>query len=376
MRLAIKISLLALVIVLLSTSSATSFAAELSVEKSAFGNLPDGSKVDQYTLSNSHNTQVKLITFGAHVTSVEVHDRNGQRENVTLGFKTLDEYLAHTAHFGCTVGRFANRIARGRFTLDDKTYQLAKNNGENHLHGGNRSFDQVLWKAKAVRTNEMVGVQFDYLSPDGDENYPGNLAVTVVYSLNEKNELAVDYKATTDKPTILNLTNHCYWNLTGDPAKKILDHELMVAADGYLRVNSEVIPTGHIDSVKETPMDFNRSTQIGLRFPTLIKQGLKGYGYCYVLRPSREELPLAARLYDPFSGRVMEILTTQPGLQFYTGNFLDSDPKNGGFGQHSALCLETEHFPDSPNHLQFPSTELRPGQTYHERTVHRFSVAK
>jgi aldose 1-epimerase len=368
-------------LVLLLTSPTARAADQPNVTKSVYGKMPDGAEVEHYTLTNSRETRVQLITFGAHVTSIEIADRDGKRANVTLGLNSLDEYLAHTTHFGCTVGRFANRIAKGRFALDGETYQLATNNGPNHLHGGIKSFDQVIWKAEAVKTKDSAGVRFRYLSPDGDENYPGNLDVTVVYSLNENNELIIDYKAKTDKPTIVNLTNHCYWNLAGDPSKTILGHELFLAADKYLLVNSEVIPTGEIAAVKGTPMDFSSSKKIGLRFPELLKQGLKGYGYCYVLRPpkeklSKEKLSLAARVRDPESGRVMEIFTTQPGIQFYTGNSLDGAATNGGFQQYSAFCLETEHYPDSPNQPRFPSTVLRPGQTFHEVTVHRFSVAK
>jgi aldose 1-epimerase len=349
-------------------------ADDLKVKKSSYGKMPDGAQVEEYILSNDSGMTVRLISFGARVTSVEVPDRDGNSQNITLGFDNLDDYIKHTAHFGCTVGRFANRIAKGKFVLDGKHYQLNLNNGANHLHGGYQSFDQFVWKSQIVRKAQEVGVQFTHVSEDGEENYPGKLTTIVTYSINQDNELTMDYKATTDAPTILNLTNHCYWNLTGNPENTILDHELLLYADQYLLVTPEVIPTGKIVSVKGTPMDFNKMTRIGLRFPELLKAGLDGYGYCYVIRKQKKKLSKAATLHDPKSGRVMEISTTQPGIQFYTGNKLSGEEKNGGFKQYSAFCLESEHYPDSPNHPHFPSTVLRPGDQFHEITVHRFSV--
>ena len=345
--------------------------AKMGIGKEPFGKTPEGDEVELYTLTNTHGLVVKIMTYGATVTAVELPDRDGKVENVTLNMKTLDDYLAGHPYFGSTVGRYANRIARGRFTLDGKEYTLATNNGLHHLHGGEKGFDKRVWAAEPIKDNEFVGVKFSLESADGEEGYPGTLAVTVTYSLTNDNELRMEYTARTDKPTHVNLTNHIYWNLTG--AGDVLGHELTLHADAYLPVDDGLVPLGPTRPVKDTPMDFTAPKTIGSRIDRV--EG--GYDHCYVLnkqdgRPKR--LSLAARVVEPKSGRVMEIFTTQPGIQFYTGNFLDGEPNSGGFEQHRGFCLETQHYPDSPNQPEYPSTILMPGETYKKVTVHRFSV--
>jgi aldose 1-epimerase len=313
---------------------------------------------------------LKLTDYGAIVVAVEVPDKNGHNDNITLGFPTLQGYIEHNPYFGATVGRYGNRIAGASFSLDGKTYTLAANNGPNSLHGGIKGFDKVVWDAEVIESDAGSGVRFHRLSPDGEEGFPGNLNVEVVYLLTEDNGLRMEYKATTDQATPVNLTNHAYWNLKGAGNGLVLDHVLMIAADSYLPVDENLIPTGEFKPVEGTPMDFRDPTLIGSR----IDQVGMGYDHCYVLRNQSGELALAARVRDPESGRVMEVRTTQPGIQLYTANFLDGTPASGGFPQHSALCLETQHYPDSPNQPDFPSTILRPGEEYHQLTVHRFLV--
>jgi aldose 1-epimerase len=345
------------------------------VTKAAFGKTPDGSETSLFTCTNAHGASMQVTDYGARLVALRVPDRNGQLANVTLGFDSLEPYLAHTAYMGCTTGRFANRIAQARFKLDGKEYVLAANISPNHLHGGKKGFDRAVWKAAEVNEPHASGVTFTHRSPDGDEGYPGNLdaAVTIVWT--DENELKISYRATTDKPTVLNLTNHAYFNLSGAGAGDILGHRLTVNADQYLAVDAGVIPTGKLLPVKGTFMDFTEPRPIGsriaeTRFGTLPL----GYDHCYVLRSSRESPALAARVEDPASGRVMEVHTTEPAVQFYTSNYLDGGPANGGFAQHSALCLETQHYPDSPNHAEFPSTVLRPGSEFRSTTVYRFSA--
>lgn len=350
----------------------------MSVDKTSFGKTKKGEPVTLFTLHNSHGLVVKLMDYGATVVSVETPDKNGKLANITLSFPTLEGYLQRHPYFGSTVGRYGNRIAKGKFTIDGKESTLATNNGPNHLHGGQVGFDAVMWTAEEVKTADSVGVKFSYLSKDGEEGYPGNLKVTVTYSLTEADELRIDYSATTDKPTHVNLTNHNYWNLGGAGSGSILKHELMINADQYLPIDASSIPTGAPAPVKGTALDFTKPTPIGDRIDELKKppHETKGYDHCYVLRGQEGKLTLAARVKDPASGRVMEISTTEPGIQLYCGNFLDGSAGNGGFKQHEAFCLETQHYPDSPNQPQFPSTLLKPGQTYKSTTVHKFSVAK
>ncbi len=352
---------------------------KMGLEKKNFGATADGKKVDEYTLTNVHGLVVQVMTYGGIITSVETPDRQGNMTNVTLSLDSLGDYLAGHPFFGAIAGRYANRIAKGKFTLDGKQYTLATNDGPNHLHGGKKGFDKAVWQAKEVRGKDFVGVKLTHLSPDGDEGYPGNLTATVVYSLNNNNELKMDYTATTDKATPINLTNHTYWNLGGRAKGGILGELMMINADYYLPVDDTLIPTGAPAAVKGTPMDFTTPTTIGAR----IDQVPGGYDHAYVVNAIRwkhdpRELTLAARVFEPGSGRVMEVYTTQPAIQFYTGNFLDGKLQAGGvsYQQHHGFCLETEHYPDSPNQPQFPSTVLRPGETYHQVTVHKFSVAK
>lgn len=351
--------------------------ASMTHDIQPFGKTGDGQEVALHTLTNRKGMRVKLINYGATVISVETPDRDGKNANITLSFPTLDGYLQRHPFFGSTVGRYANRIAGGKFTLDGREYTLATNNGPNHLHGGRKGFDAVVWKAEPISREAapaFVGVKFSYTSPDGEEGYPGTLQVSATYTLTEENELRIDYAATTDKPTIVNLTNHCYWNLAGAGSGDILGHELKLAADKYLPIDDTSIPTGELANVKGTPFDFTDFHPIGERIGELKKDPhkTKGYDHCYVLRGQEGKLELAAVVREPTSGRVMEILTTEPGVQLYCGNFLDGSEGGGGFKQHEGFCLETQHYPDSPNKPHFPSTVLRPGETYRSTTVHRF----
>ena len=344
------------------------------VDKSKFGTLPDGREVTLYTFSNDKGLTVKMIDYGAIVVAVETYDRDGERKNINLGFDNLDGYLARHPYFGSTVGRYANRIAGGKFTLDGKEYTLEKNDGGiNHLHGGKNGLDKVFWQAEPVTTNDTAGVKFIYESPDGEEGYPGKLRVVATYLVTNDNELTVSFDATTDKPTPVNLTNHNYWNLAGAGSGTILDHELAINADKFVAVNETLIPTGELVDVAGTPLDFSKPKPIGQDIQQLDTKP-QGYDHCFVLRESDEPMRFAARVRDPKSGRVMEIYTTQPAIQFYSGNFLDGAAANGSYPQYAALCLETQHYPDSPNHENFPNTILRPGETYHHETVHRFTV--
>lgn len=358
--------------------SSTGVLVSMTHDIKPFGKTKDGQEVNVHTLTNLKGMRVKLIDYGATLISVETPDKNGKLANVTLSFPALDGYLQRHPYFGSTVGRYANRIAGGKFSLDGKTYTLATNNGPNHLHGGRVGFDAKLWQAEGVSSAEMVGVKFNYVSPDGEEGYPGKLDVTVTYSLNNANELRIDYVATTDKATVLTLTNHTYWNLGGAGSGDILQHELTLAADKYLPTDDTSIPTGVLADVKGTPFDFTQPHAIGERIGELKKEPhkTKGYDHCYSLRGQKGQLELAAHVKDPASGRVMEVFTTEPGVQLYCANFLDGGAGGGGFKQHEAFCLETQHYPDSPNKPEFPSAVLRPGQTYRTATMQRFSVEK
>ena len=349
-----------------------------------FGRLPspDGPSVEEFTLTNAHGIEVRAITYGAIITVIRTPDRSGKLADIVFGFDSLQGYLAQSPYFGAIVGRFANRIARGQFGLDGVTYHLATNNGPNSLHGGLRGFDKVLWTAEPVQSDSGAGVVFHYLSPNGEEGYPGNVDVRVTYILTPRDELVVDYTATTDKATPLNLSQHSYWNLHGDGKGNILDHVLTLDASAYTPVDSTLIPTGQIAAVAGTPFDFRSPTAIGARIEQPNKQLRfgKGYDHNWVLdRPAGGGTALvrAARLVDSTSGRTLEISTSEPGIQFYSGNFLDGTitGKHGVvYGHRAALCLETQHFPDSPNHPNFPSTILRLGETYHSRTVFSFGL--
>jgi aldose 1-epimerase len=347
-------------------------SVDMDVKKEVFGNLPDGTPVEIYTLTNQNGLKARLMTYGAILVSLELPDRNGRLDDCVLGYDRLDGYVKNNPYFGAIVGRYGNRIAKGRFRLDGILYTLATNNGENHLHGGIKGFDKVVWAAAPVKDANAVGVKFIYLSKDGEEGYPGNLACTVTYTLTNDNELEIGYEATTDKPTPVNLTHHSYFNFTG-ARRDILSHELTLYADRYTPVDKGLIPTGELASVKGTPMDFTTPMPIGSR----IEQVEGGYDHNYVLNGGGGTMALAARVVEPDSGRVMEISTTEPGIQFYSGNFLDGTiiGKSGKvYQKHFGFCLETQHFPDSPNKPNFPSTILQPGQTYSSQTIHRFFV--
>ena len=347
--------------------------AKMTVEKTAYGKLPDGRQVDLYTLTNANGLRAKLISFGAILAGLELPDRDGKLADVTLGHDTLDEWRKDAAYMGATVGRYGNRIAKGQFSLDGKTYKLATNNGPNHLHGGKVGFNKVLWDAEEVRSGNAVGVQFTYRSKDGEEGYPGKLTATAVYTLTNDNELRAEFAATTDKPTVVNLVHHSYWNLGGAAAGDILGHVLMLNADQYTPVDETLIPTGELKAVKGTPLDFTTPTAVGKR----IAKVKGGYDHNYVLRGERGKMRLAARVVEPKSGRVLEIHTDQPGIQFYSGNFLGDGMKGKGgipYPKHHGLCLETQHYPDSPNKPAFPSVVLRPGETYRHIMIHRFST--
>ena len=346
------------------------------ITREAFGSLPDGTPVDIYMLKNKAGLEARVMTYGAILVSMKVPDRSGALADVNLGFDTLAGYLGTHPYFGAIIGRYGNRIAKARFTIDGVEYRLAPNNNGNTLHGGVKGFDKVVWSAEAIQVADGVGLRLTYLSKDGEEGFPGNLAVTVVYMLTNANELRIEYEARTDKKTPVNLTNHAYWNLKGEGRGDILGHIIQIEADKITAVDSPVnlIPTGEIVPVAGTPFDFTSPHTIGER----IGQVEGGYDHNFVLRKGGGMLALAARVEELESGRILEIWTDQPAIQLYTGNFLDGTIVGKGgkaYQKHYAFCLETQHFPDSPNHPNFPSTILEPGQVYRTTTVHKFSVA-
>ena len=347
------------------------------IEKQAFGMTDSGESVEIYTLTNANGLEARIMTYGGTVVSLKVPDRRGKLGDVVLGYETLDGYLKNSPYFGAIIGRYGNRIGKARFSLNGKEYTLPKNNGENTLHGGLKGFGKVVWKGKEVKSKDGIGLSLSYVSKDSEEGFPGNLTVTVVYTLTNNNELKIDYTATTDKATVVNLTNHSYFNLAGEGG--ILNHELIIDASSFTPVDSGLIPTGELRTVKGTPMDFTRSTLIGARIDQQDEQltAGRGYDHNWVLNNGTGRLALAARVYEPGSGRVMEVYTTEPGLQFYSGNFLDGSITGKGgqvYKQRYGLCLETQHFPDSPNKAGFPSTVLKPGQKYKTTTIYKFSV--
>ena len=349
--------------------------AGLDITQESFGRMPDGGRVNIYKLTNANGLRAKVINYGAILVSLEVPDRNGKLVDVALGFDDLESYLKPNPLFGATVGRYANRIEGARFTIDGKEYKLTANAGKNHIHGGRAGrFDKVMWNAHPFGSNEKKGVQFKYTSPDGDEGFPGNLKCTVTYILTNLNELKIQYEATTDKPTIVNLTNHSYFNLAGAGASDVLAHEIMINAEFYTPGDKALIPTGEIHSVKGTPLDFTEPKTIGSRIEQLTQT--RGYDHNYVLKNSDGSLVPAARVYEPTNGLVMTVHTTEPGMQFYTANGMRGIKGKGGkiYGRHYGFCLETQHFPDSPNKPHFPSTVLRPGQKYSTMTVFKFST--
>jgi len=364
------------------TNSSKSQIKPMTVSKSPFGEMPSGEKVSQFVLTNANKMQVTLIDYGATVKDIVVPDRNGKFSNVSLGFSNLDDYREKSPYFGCIAGRYANRIAGGKFSLNGKDYQLAKNNGPNHLHGGKVGFDKVVWSAKILEVG--TGVTFTLRSPDGDEGYPGNLISKVTYTLSNENELSVEYSATTDQPTVINLTNHTYFNLAGEGDPTILDHQLTLYSDKFVATDETNIPVS-ISSVVGTPFDFNKAFVIGDRI-NLDNEQLKfgkGYDHTWLVRGAEADdgqLRHAATLRDPGSGRKMDIFTDQPGIQFYSGNYLDGSYAGQSgkiYPLRSGMCLETQVFPDSPNHQGeegWRSCVLNPGEIYQHKTVHKFSV--
>ena len=349
-----------------------------TMQKQAFGKTDDGQQMDLYTLTNKNGMQVAITNFGGTIVSIKVPDKSGNIADVVLGYDDVSGYQGGKSYFGATIGRYGNRIGKAKFTLDGKTFTLPQNDGVNTLHGGTKGFSQRVWTAKDVSGPAGEALQLTYLSKNGEEGFPGNLDAKVVFTLAANNELKIDYSASTDKDTVVNLTNHSYFNLSGKGEGDILGTELTLHASKFTPVDATLIPTGELRSVKGTPFDFTKSTAIGARINQADEQ-LKlagGYDHNWVLDAGKTvALHLAAQAYDPTSGRELEVLTTEPGIQFYTGNFLDGTIHGKGgkvYNKHDAFCLETQHFPDSPNHPKFPSTELKPGQRYHTMTVFKF----
>lgn len=354
---------------------------QATITQAPFGTLPDGTPVHLYTMTNKNGLEVKITNYGGIIVSIKTPDKAGKMEDVVLGFDSLAPYLKEHPYFGAIIGRYGNRIANGKFDLDGKTYSLATNNGPNHLHGGLKGFDKQLWQAETKNEDNGVTLKLFRVSPDGEEGYPGTLQTGVDYTLTNDDELRIYYAARSDKNTIVNLTNHAYFNLTGNPANDIYNHELTIIADSFLPVNEALIPTGSPRELKGGAFDFQKPKPIGKDIsaedPQLKIAG--GYDHCWVLKKDRDNLKpqLAARVQEPASGRVMEVLTTEPGIQFYTGNFLDGSLTGKGgvpYKFRAAFCLETEHYPDSPNQPRFPSVTLKPGETYRTTTIYRFSV--
>ena len=371
-RFALILSLLPLTMMQASPSSITS---------KPFGTLPSGQKVTLYTLTNSKGASATISDYGGLVTSLRMPDRGGKFDDVVLGYGSLEGYLKESPYFGALIGRYGNRIAKGVFTLDGTTHHLPVNNGPNALHGGIKGFDKVLWNATPVMTGGGPSLKLSYTSKDGEEGYPGTLSVTAVYTLTDRNELKLVYRATTDKPTIVNLTHHSYFNLAGQGNGTILDHLVTLKAGHFTPVDKDLIPTGEIAPVKGTPFDFRKPTAIGARInqPDQQLHFGGGYDHNWVADKLPHTLGLIAKVEDPGSGRILEVLSTEPGVQFYTGNFLDGTitGKEGKVYPHrSAFCLEPQHFPDSPNHPNFPSVVLKPGQTYKNTIIYRFKTAK
>jgi aldose 1-epimerase len=351
-----------------------------TIRKQSFGKTASGEQIDLYSLTNKKGMEVSITNFGATVVTLRVPDRAGKAADVVLGYDSLEGYENGKSYFGATVGRYANRIAGGKFSLDGKTYTLPRNDGPNTLHGGVVGFNKKIWKVREIPSNDSAALEMTYLSADGEEGFPGNLSVKVVFTLpSERNELKIAYTATTDKDTALNLTNHSYFNLSGEGHGDILDHVLTLHAKQFTPVDKTLIPTGELRDVAGTPLDFTTATVIGKRINDNYEQLVvgKGYDHNWVLAPgSQRSLTIAAEAYDPKSGRTLEVLTTEPGVQFYSGNFLDGSKGKGNkpYAQRSAFCLETQHFPDSPNHSSFPSTVLKPGAVFQSETVFRFSA--
>ena len=350
------------------------------IRNTVFGNTAEGTSVELFTLKNSKGVEAEITNYGGIVVSLKVPDRNHRLDDVVLGFADLDSYRRKHPYFGALVGRYANRIAKGAFALEGKTYKLAVNNGENSLHGGLVGFDKRVWGAKSQITAAGPALELTYISKDGEEGYPGNLAVKVIYTLTENNELKIDYTATTDKTTVINLTNHNYFNLAGEGSSTILGHELILNADRFTPVGATQIPTGELRKVADSPFDFRTPFKIGARIDSKDEQLQVGMGYDhnFIINDYDGSLRSAAKVYEPTSGRTLEVLTTEPGVQFYSGNNLDGSLVGKGgknYQRRFGFCLEAQHFPDSPNKPEFPSVVLKPGQTYHQTTIYRFGVS-
>ena len=377
-----KIEILIVIFLVIISNSCTKISKKmqvLKIDKIQFGETMDGTDVDQFILSNNNGMEIRIITYGGVITSWTAPDKNGNYKDIVLGYNTLAEYEAETPYFGALIGRYGNRIAKGKFSLDNQEYTLAVNNGVNHLHGGLKGFDKVIWDAKTIVSDSTVSLELSYLSKDMEEGYPGNLETKVTYTLNNKDELSVNYEATTDKPTIVNLTQHSYFNLTADFNQDILGHELVINADSFLPVDNTLIPTGEFRDVTGTPFDFKTSKAIGIHIDNeniQLKNGL-GYDHCWVLNDQNTGVRFVASAYEPVSERLLEVFSDEPGIQFYSGNFLDGTlpSKNNGVYQHrTGFCLETQHYPDSPNQKNFPSVRLNPGEKYNSKTVFRLSA--
>lgn len=373
-----KIILLIFLAPLLITCQTSNTRTKM-IEKKLFGVLPSGEEVYMYTLKNKNGMEVKIINYGATIVSLTAPDKNGKYEDVVMGYDKLEDYINGSSYFGCIVGRYGNRINKGKFQLDGKEYQLTINDGENHLHGGTIGFNKVLWTAEPIYSDTLQAIKLTYLSKDGEQGYPGNLNIEVTYSLTDDNELIIDYSATTDKPTIVNPTHHSYFNLSGSFENTILDHELFIDADYITPVNNQLIPTGELMKVDGTPFDFKTFHKIGERINEQHEQLIfgKGYDHNWVLNNYNGKVRKVAELYEPTSGRLMEVLTDQPGMQFYSGNFLNETikgKKGTVYNYRTGLCLETQFYPDSPNHKNFPSAVLKPGEKYTQRTIYHFKV--
>lgn len=355
-------------------------AVRPSITREPFATMPDGTQVDKYTLTNKHGVRVAILTYGGIIQSIVVPDKNGQQADIALGFDRLDDYMKSGHYFGAIVGRYANRIANGQFTLNGKQYQIPTNSGPNAMHGGTKGFNQEVWAATPIMGSDWVGVELGYFSPDGQMGFPGDLAVTIRYTLNNDNALTIHYSAMSDKDTVLNLTNHTYFNLAGAGNGNVLDQIAMINADQFTPVNRTLIPTGELQSVNGTPLDFTKPMAIGTKIrsdeaPSNGEPKLSGYDFNWVLNNPGNLNALAARVTDPVSGRTVEMYTSEPAVQFYTANFLDDTLKGKGdltYEHWGAFTLEAQHYPDSPNHANFPSTELRPGQMYTQTTIYRF----
>jgi aldose 1-epimerase len=371
-----RYSLLMALIALALSAQAPSKKGSSSVNHQPYGKMPDGTPVEIYTLSNAKGMRAEIITYGGAVVRLTAPDRTGKYADIVLGMDSLEGYIGQSSHFGALIGRYGNRIGHAAFTLEGKGYHLPKNDGENTLHGGPDGFDRRVWKAREAGG----GLELTYVSADGEEGFPGTLTAKATYTLTDQNELKIDYTATTDKPTVVNLTNHSYFNLAGAGAGTVLQHEVTILAGQFTPVDAGLIPTGELRPVKGTPFDFTKSTAIGKHIQDKDEQIQLGHGYDhnFVLNSGGgSAAKKAAEVYEPTSGRVMEVFTTEPGLQFYTGNFLDGKVKGKdgvAYVFRAALCMETQHFPDSPNKPKFPSTELKPGQTYRTTTVYKFSA--